>query len=319
MPRREQDRPGLVISEPAIVVDRLTRRFGSRRGITEVSFEVAPGEVFGFLGPNGAGKSVTLRILLGLYRATSGRAQVFGLDPRRDGVAIHRRVGYLPGELTLYPRLTGQQHLDRFAALRGLTDTRHRDELVERFAVEVDRPVHVLSKGNRQKIGLVLAFMHRPDLLVLDEPTSGLDPLLQDEFARLVRETVGDGRTVLLSSHELDEVQRVVDRLAIIKDGRIVVTDTVDGLRRAAPRTVQFRFATPPDPQILAALDGVRVVGGGDPLQVTLSVTGSVAPLLQVVAPLEPVDITARPADLDELFLSYYRNDRDPEPGTDGG
>jgi ABC-2 type transport system ATP-binding protein len=202
-----------------IAVDGLTRSFGSRRGIVDVAFEVRAGEVFGFLEPNGAGKSTTIRLLLGLYRPTSGSIRVFGLDPVEAGVEIHRRVGCLPGELELYPRLTGRQHLDYAARVRGLTDHAHRDELVERFQAELDRPVHALSKGNRQKIGLVLAFMHRPDLLVLDEPTSGLDPLLQDEFAHLVRETVAAGRTVFLSSHELDEVQRVVDRLSIIKEG----------------------------------------------------------------------------------------------------
>ena len=227
---------------PVVTVEGLTRRFGSQRGVTDVSFQVANAEVFGFLGPNGAGKSTTIRLLLGLYRPTSGRTRVFGLDPLTDSVEIHRRVGYLPGELALFPQLTGRQHLDRLGRMRAMTDLRYRDELVGRFSAELDRPVRTLSKGNRQKIGLVLAFMHRPALLVLDEPTSGLDPLLQDQFARLVRETVADGRTVFLSSHELDEVQRVVDRLAIIKDGRIVVTDTVDGLRRAAPRTVEFRL-----------------------------------------------------------------------------
>jgi len=203
-----------------VEVDCLTRRFGSRRGVTDVSFGIDAGEVFGFLGPNGAGKSTTIRLLLGLYRATSGRIRVFGLDPVRDAVAVHARVGYLAGDLALHPRLTGRQHLDRLGHARGLHDTAYRDELVERFGAELDRPVRVLSKGNRQKIGLVLAFMHRPDLLVLDEPTSGLDPLLQDEFATLVRETVTEGRTVFLSSHELDEVQRLVDRLAIIREGR---------------------------------------------------------------------------------------------------
>jgi ABC-2 type transport system ATP-binding protein len=293
---------------PVVRVEALTRRFGANRGIEQVSFGIGAGEVFGFLGPNGAGKTTTIRLLLGLYRPTSGRMRVFGLDPRHDAVAIHRRVGYLPGELALYPRLTGRQHLDRFARARGLTERRSRDELVERFSAELDRPVRALSKGNRQKIGLVLAFMHRPDLLVLDEPTSGLDPLLQDEFISLVRETVADGRTVFLSSHELDEVQRVVDRLSIIKEGRIVVTDTVDGLRKAAPRTIEFRFATIVSPDAFAGLDGVRVLHCADG-RVALSVTGPVGPLLRAASELDPVDVTARPADLDELFLSYYRGE----------
>ncbi len=290
-----------------IAVDGLTRSFGSRRGVVDVAFEVKAGEVFGFLGPNGAGKSTTIRLLLGLYRATAGRMRVFDLDPAEAGVEIHRRVGYLPGELALYPRLTGRQHLDHVARVRGLTDHAYRDELVERFQAELDRPVHALSKGNRQKIGLVLAFMHHPDLLVLDEPTSGLDPLLQDEFAQLVRETVAAGRTVFLSSHELDEVQRVVDRLSIIKEGRIVLTDTVEGLRKAAPRTVELRFPEAVDPARFAELPGVHVLSH-DTTRLVLSVTGPVAPLLREAAELDAVDLTARRADLDELFLTYYRS-----------
>ncbi len=289
-----------------VSVEHLTRSFGKRRGVIDVGFELGRGEVFGFLGPNGAGKSTTIRLLLGMYRPTSGRMRVFGLDPARDSVSIHRRVGYLPGELALYPRLTGGQHLDRFAHARGLTERRYRDELAERFGAELDRPVQTLSKGNRQKIGIVAAFMHRPELVVLDEPTSGLDPLLQDEFAGLMRETVDDGRTVFLSSHELDEVQRVVDRLSIIKDGRIVVTDTVEGLRANAPRTIEFRFAHRVEPGRFAGLDGVRVLTS-DADRVVLALTGPVAPLLRVAAELDPVDMTARPADLDEMFLSYYR------------
>jgi ABC-2 type transport system ATP-binding protein len=290
--------------------EHLTRRFGGRRGITDVSIEVDEGEVFGYLGPNGAGKSVTIRVLLGLYRPTSGRVSLFGLEPTRDGEEIHRRIGYLPGELALFPRLTGQEHLDRFAALRGLTDLTLRDELVERFRVELDRPVRVLSKGNRQKIGLVLALMHRPELLVLDEPTSGLDPLLQDEFARLVREAADDGRTVFLSSHELDEVQRVVDRFAIIRDGGIVVTDTVDGLRRTSPRRVELHFSEVVDPRCFADLEGVQVLDAIDGRRFVLSVTGRIGPLLRVVTPMDPLDLIARPADLDELFLTYYHDDR---------
>ncbi len=297
------------MTSAAVTVDGLTRRFGSRRGVTDVSFEVQTGQVFGFLGPNGAGKSTTIRLLLGMYRADRGSMAVLGHDPTRDAVAVHRRVGYLPGELALYPRLTGAQHLTAFARARGTVDHALRDELVERFQVELDRPVRTLSKGNRQKIGLVLAFMHRPELLILDEPTSGLDPLLQDEFARLVRETIADGRTVFLSSHELDEVQRLVDQVAIIRDGRIVVTDTIEGLRRTAPHTIVFSFDANVDAARFTGIAGIEVIDT-QAHSVALSVSGPIAPALRVAADLAAVDVTARPADLDELFLRYYRDDR---------
>jgi ABC-2 type transport system ATP-binding protein len=230
-----------------------------------------------------------------------------------DPVTIHRQTGYLPGELALHPRLTGRQHIDFVAHARGMHDRTLVDQLVERFAVTLDRPVRTLSKGDRQKIGVVLALMHRPEVLILDEPTAGLDPLMQDEFTRLLRETVAEGRTVFLSSHELDEVQRVVDRVAIIKEGRLIVTDTVDGLRQAAPRTIEFRFPCSVDPQVFATIAGVRVLDSDDG-HITLSLHGPVAPVLRVAAALDPLDVIARRADLDELFLDYYRDDAPQEP-----
>ena len=295
-----------------ITADGLTKTFGPHRGVSDLQFEVHGGEVYGFLGPNGAGKSTTIRLLLGLYHPTAGTAEVFGLDARRDAVAIHARVGYLPGELALHPRLTGRAHVEFAARVRGLRDRTLLDHLVERFGVVLDRPVRTLSKGNRQKIGVVLALMHRPELLILDEPTSGLDPLMQDEFARLMRETVAEGRTVFLSSHELDEVQRIVDRVAIIKDGRIIVTDTVEGLRRESPRTIEFRFAGSVDPRAFAGIEGVQVLENEDG-RIALSLHGPVGPVLAAAAALDPIDVTARRADLDELFLTYYRGESSGE------
>ena len=271
----------------AIVIRGLTKTFGHgqavRRGVVDVDLTVSTGEVFAFLGPNGAGKSTTIRLLLGLCRPTSGSVAVLGHRPLVDGVATRARIGYLPGELALFPRLTGREHLDWFSRARRVTANGYRDELAERFGVELDRPVGSLSKGNRQKIGIVLAFFHRPDLLVLDEPTAGLDPLLQDEFDRLLRETVADGRTVFLSSHELDEVQRVADRVAIIRDGRIVVVSSVEQLRKAAPRTMEFTFARDVDPGVFAAIDGVRVVDARDH-RIRIAFSGELAPLLQAAA-----------------------------------
>ena len=283
----------------------LTKKYGAVTAVDNLNLRVERGQVFGFLGPNGAGKSTTIRMLLALQRPTRGRATLLGLDAA-GSVQVRRRVGYLPGDLELFPRLTGRQHIAWFLRARGVTDGSYAARLADRFQVVADRPVRELSKGNRQKIGLVLAFMHRPELLVLDEPTSGLDPLMQHEFETLLRETAEEGRTVFLSSHELDEVQRVTDRIAIIKDGRLVAEDTVDGLRRAAPRKMDVRFRRLVDPADLRALTGVTVTACDGP-RLALDVTGEIGPVLSAIAGHDPVDLICRPAGLDELFLSFYR------------
>ena len=290
----------------AIETFGLTKRYGSTTAVADLNLRVEPGQVFGFLGPNGAGKSTTIRMLLALQRPTAGRAALLGLDAAADSVEVHRRVGYLPGDLELFPRLTGRQHIAWFARARGVDTGSLARRLADRFQVVADRPVRDLSKGNRQKIGLVLAFMHRPELLVLDEPTSGLDPWMQHEFESLLRETVAEGRTVFLSSHELSEVQRIGDRIAIIKEGRLVAEDTVDGLRRAAPQKMQVRFPHPVDPAELRAIKGVTVTTS-DGRRVTLEVAGEIAPVLKVIARHDPVELTSRPPGLDELFLGFYR------------
>jgi ABC-2 type transport system ATP-binding protein len=296
----------------AIETSGLTKTYGSTIAVADLNLRVEPGQVFGFLGPNGAGKSTTIRMLLALQRPTRGRAALLGLDAASDNVEVHRRTGYLPGDLELFPRLTGRQHIAWFARARRVDSSSVARQLTERFQVVVDRPVRELSKGNRQKIGLVLAFMHRPELLVLDEPTSGLDPLMQHEFENLLKETIADGHTVFLSSHELDEVQRIADRIAIIKEGKLVAEDTVDGLRRAAPQKMEVRFPHPVDPAELSAVKGVTVTASDGP-RVTLDVTGEIAPVLNVIASHHPVDLVSHPPGLDELFLSFYREFPDGE------
>jgi beta-exotoxin I transport system ATP-binding protein len=298
----------------AIETHRLTKRYGTARGIEDLDLRVEPGEVFGFLGPNGAGKSTTIRTLLDFQRPTSGSAEIFGLDARRESVAIRRRVGYLPGDLRLFDRMTGTEHLRWFSRARGGHDESVTDALIDRFEIAMDRPVKELSTGNRQKIGLLLAFMSVPDLLVLDEPTSGLDPLMQSEFEELLRETAVEGRTVLLSSHSLPEVQRVADRVAIIREGRLVVTDSVDRLRARAPRVMSMRFAGDVDAAAFGKIPGVaRVEAHGG--EIDLEVSGEIAPVLAEALAQHVVDLTAHHADLDELFLSYYRADT-PESGS---
>jgi ABC-2 type transport system ATP-binding protein len=296
----------------AIETFGLTKRYGAVTAVDDLSLRVEPGQVFGFLGPNGAGKSTTIRMLLALQRPTRGHATLLGLDAAADSVKIHRCIGYLPGDLELFPRLTGRQHIAWFARARGDVDDALVRQLIERFQVVADRPVRELSKGNRQKVGLVMAFMHRPELLVLDEPTSGLDPLMQHEFENLLRETADQGRTVFLSSHKLDEVQRVADRIGIIKQGRLVAEDTVDGLRRAAPRKMEVLFRRPVDPAALSTVTGVNVTASDGP-RVTLDVTGEIAAVLKAIADHDPVDLISRPADLDELFLDFYRESADSE------
>jgi ABC-2 type transport system ATP-binding protein len=288
----------------------LTKTFGPARGISGLDLDVAAGQVFGFLGPNGAGKSTTIRLMMGLYLPTAGHAELFGHDAHRHGPEARARIGYLPGELVLHPRLSGQEILDRAARMRGGVDARFRSSLVERFGAELDRPVHTLSKGNRQKIGLVAAFMHDPELLVLDEPTSGLDPLLQKEFADLLEEAVARGRTVFLSSHDLAEVQRLAHRVAIIRDGELVALDTVEAMRARSPRTIELLFRDPVDPGSFEGMAGIDLVSWS-PHRATFRVEGEVGPLFEAALPHGLVDVSAREADLDELFLTYYAESRE--------
>ena len=264
--------------------------------------------VFGFLGPNGAGKTTTIRLLLDLIRPTSGRASVLCLDSRRDAVAIKARVGYVPGDPALYERLTPAELFRWLGRLRGGVDDQWLENLVERFGVDVDRPVHTLSRGNRQKVVLVQAFMHRPELLLLDEPTSGLDPLLQREFSQLVREVTSEGATVFLSSHVLDEVQHLCDHVAIVRDGGLVAVEDVATLRDRAVREVTIRFAAPIDPAPFRELPGVTSVeANGATLHCHLA--GPADPLVKLASTHFVVDFTSAPPDLEALFLRYYETE----------
>ncbi len=290
--------------------ERLTKWYGRTRGVEELDFAVEPGEVFGFLGPNGAGKTTTMRLLLDLIRPTSGRVSVLGLDPRRDGVRLRRRLGYLPGDLRLDGRLSARELLAHVGHLRGLDGTGDAAALCERLELEpdLDRPIRALSRGNRQKIGLVQAFMHRPDLLVLDEPTSGLDPLRQQTFNELVREAVEDGRTVFLSSHVLSEVQHVADRVGVVRDGRLVLVETVDRLRARAFARVEATFDAEPPADAFAGLAGVRELERRN-TTVTFAVDGPVDPLVKALAGHRVLALDSREADLEDVFLALYRDE----------
>jgi len=292
--------------QPAIAATGLSKDYGSGRGLFGLDLEVHPGEVFGFLGPNGAGKSTTMRLLLDLIKPTSGSARVLGLDTVTKSLEIRRRVGFLPGDLALYPKLTGRAVLDYLARLRGGVDPHVRDSLAERFAADLDRPVHQLSTGNRQKLGLIQAFMHEPDVLILDEPIAGLDPLVQQSFHALLREVSEQGRTVFLSSHTLSEVERVTQRLAILRQGRLVVVDSLENLRKVAVHRLEIEFAEPVDPTEFRALPAVKDVGANGNV-LTVSFEGSADAVVKAAAAHEVRAIRPREDDLEAIFLRYYR------------
>ncbi len=288
-----------------IRTEKLTKTYGEHRGIIDVDLEVAEGEAFGFLGPNGAGKTTTIRTLLDHLRPTSGRAFVFGIETTVDPVSIHRRIGYLPGEFTLYDKLTGGQTIDYFANLRGGVDRAYQADLIRRLDIDTSRKFKEYSKGNKQKIGLVVALQHRPDLLVLDEPTSGLDPLVQQTFFEVIREAKAEGRTVFLSSHILGEVEKTCDRVAIIRDGILVKVDRVEALRDLAHHQVELRFAGDVPEAAFAALPGVSDVATDDHV-LRLRVSGSITPVVREAARYELLDFVSREPSLEETFLAEY-------------
>ncbi len=292
----------------------LSKRFGDVAAVDRLELEVLPGEIFGFLGPNGSGKSTTIRMLLDQLRATAGSATVLGMDVRKDALQIHRRIGYVPGDLALYPKLTGRQTLEYFAALRGGVDPAYVEQLAERLQADLSRKVGEYSTGNRQKIGLIQAFMHRPDLLILDEPNTGLDPLVQQTFQDMLREVREDGRTVFLSSHTLSEVERVADRVGIIRHGRLVVVERIDELKRKAIRRLDFEFATAPADSTFSGVPGVRTVDI-DGVHAHVSYEGSVHDVLAAAMTHQVVNLQSRDSDLEEIFLAYYRDSDDSTSG----
>ena len=293
----------------AIHTDGLTKYYGKNRGIEALDLDVRAGEVFGFLGPNGAGKSTTIRTLLDEIRPTAGTATILGLDTHKEVVAIRRHLGYVPADLALYPSLTGRDTLTYFANLRGGVDWSYVAELAERLDSDLSRKVGDLSTGNRQKVGLIQAFMNRPALLIMDEPTSGLDPLVQREFQAMLREVTAEGRTVFLSSHSLSEVQRVADRVGIIRDGFLVTVETVTDLRAKAMRQVEFLLDSPADAAVFEAIPGVRNVQVRDNL-VEMTFEGDMGALLKAATDRFGIeDIRTSEADLEEIFLTYYQSD----------
>ncbi len=288
-----------------IQTEKLTKAYGAHRGILEVDLTVEQGEVFGFLGPNGAGKTTTIRTVLDLIRPTGGRALVFGIESTVDPVAIHRRVGYLPGEFGLYDRLTGAQTIEYFANLRGGVDRAYQASLVKRLDLDPIRRYREYSKGNKQKVGLIVALQHRPELLILDEPTSGLDPLVQQEVFKLVLEARQEGRTVFFSSHVISEIERTCDRVAIIREGRLARVDRVNALHDLAVHHVELRFSGPVPVDAFSAIAGVTKVTA-DQHVLRMQVSGPIGPMVREAARFELADFVSREPNLEEVFLAEY-------------
>ena len=288
-----------------IHVEGLTKSYGKQRGVIDLDFAVHPGEIFGYLGPNGAGKTTTIRTLLDFIRPTSGHATVLGHDSHRESVEIHRRVGYLPGEFSLYDHLTGGEYLTYLANLRGGVAGTRISELAERLDLDLTMRIKSLSHGNRQKVGLIQAFMHRPELLILDEPTSGLDPLIQHAVYRLLAETRADGRTVFLSSHVMPEVERVCDRVGIIREGRLVAVEDIGDLRAKEIRTLEIHFDERVGVGEFEGIPGVlEVQPVGDSLRITVS--GQMDAVVKHAARFTIVDLKSHEPTLEEIFLTFY-------------
>jgi ABC-2 type transport system ATP-binding protein len=297
----------------AIRTEKLTKTYGRKgRGIREVDLAVEEGEVFGFLGPNGAGKTTTVRTLLGFLRPTGGRGEVFGLDIRKDSVEIRARVGNLPGEFALEDRMTGEGLLGFFARLRGVKDLGYARELSERLGAELHRPMRRLSRGNKQKIGLVQAMFHRPPLLILDEPTGGLDPLVQEEFLEIIREVRAEGRTVFFSSHNLAEVERVCDRVGIIRGGRLAAVETTETLVDKSFRHVVLTFAEEVDPKPFEALRGVRNLES-EGKRISFTLYDDLDEIVKLAARHRLVNLEYERPSLEEVFLTYYERENGGE------
>jgi ABC-2 type transport system ATP-binding protein len=294
------------MADLAIHTEQLTKTYGRRRGLAGLDLAVNTGEVYGYLGPNGAGKTTTIRVLLDLLRPTSGRVEVLGADPRHDGVALRRRIGYLPGDFVVDGKQTVTELLTYLGNLRGGVPRARVAALAERFQLDLTARIRSLSKGNKQKVGVVQAFMHEPELLILDEPTSGLDPLLQQTFLDMVREARTGGQTVFMSSHVMSEVQQTADRVGIVRDGVLVTVERVEDLRERAVRRVEIHFEDPVPAAGFAALPGVSDVDvAGNVLRCRLD--GRADPLVKAAARHTVISLLSEEPDLEELFVTYYR------------
>lgn len=288
-----------------IRTENLTKFYGKNRGVIDLNLQVYQGEIYGLLGPNGAGKTTTIRTLLDFIRPTRGRATIFGLDTRWDSLHIRKSIGYMLADLALYDNMTCAEFLRYFGHLRGGVEWRFVQELAERLKSDLSQPIRTLSRGNRQKIGLIQALMHRPKVLILDEPSSGLDPLIQREFYDMITEARDEGRTVLLCSHVLPEVERVCDRVGIIREGRLITVENVANLKESVLRRLEIRFAAPVSEDMFTGLPGVSGVHIENNT-VYCTVMGTLDPLIKALAGLPVVDLISHQPSLEEVFMTYY-------------
>jgi ABC-2 type transport system ATP-binding protein len=300
------------MSECAICTKGLTKHYGKTEALNDLDLDIQTGEVFGFLGPNGAGKTTTIRTLMDEIRATRGSATILGKDTHTDSVELRKSLGYLPGDLAMYPNLTGWDSITYFSNLRGGVDKNYVKELADRLDADMDKKVGDLSSGNRQKVGLIQAFMNKPQVLIMDEPSSGLDPLVQRELQKMMREVAEEGRTVFLSSHTLSEVQRVADRVGIIRHGYLIALESVQTLRAKAMRQVEMELDQAVDPTVFEAVEGVTDVRAQNN-HVVMTFGGDVGVLLSAAeGRYNIVDISTQSADLEEIFLTYYQDEESP-------
>lgn len=296
------------MSQSVISTRNLTKFYKKDPGVVDLNMDVFEGEVFGYLGPNGAGKTTTIRLFLDFIRPTSGSAEIFGMDSHDDGLKIREKIGYLPGELSIYSHLTGREFLGYMASFRGGADWDYVGELASRLKSDLSKRMGAMSHGNKQKIGLIQAFMHQPELLILDEPTMGLDPLVQQEFYKMVREVKRDGRTVFLSSHIMPEVERICDRVGIIRKGRMVAVEKISDLKERRLRHMEIQFAEDVPPEAFEDVQGIQDLQfQGNILE--CSVSGSMDPLIKKISNYEVLDVVSHEPSLEEVFLTYYRGD----------
>ena len=292
----------------AISLDKLTKYYGTQRGVIDLNLEVPAGIVFGYLGPNGAGKTTTMRILLDLIRPTTGSAKIFGISPQTESVDARRQIGYLPADPALYENLTGAELLTFLANLKGGVEPIKIKLLADRLESDLSRKIGTLSHGNRQKIAIIRAFMHEPQLLILDEPTNGLDPLMQQEFVRIVKEVKSSGRTVFLSSHIIPEVEEICDRVAVIREGRLIAIDDVSVLKARSVRRLQARVAEKIPPNAFDNIEGVRNVVISE-VEVACDVSGSLDQFIKAVAKFEVLDMNIQEPTLEDEFFAMYEGD----------